>query len=91
MLNVLSGGEQWRIGVSSMFSSVLGLAPFKDVYWSTKTQPGNPYGPKATESYPELESAISTLSTGPVGPGDQIGNMSREIIMRSCLIRFLNR
>ena len=28
-------GQQWKLGVSSIFSSALGLAPFKDVYWTT--------------------------------------------------------
>jgi hypothetical protein len=78
----LIGGEQWRIGISSIFASALGLAPFKDVYWSTEYQPNNNYGTKASEPYPELESAISTLSTGPVGPGDKIGYMNKDVIMR---------
>ena len=28
-------GQQWRLGISSIFSAALGLAPFKDVYWTT--------------------------------------------------------
>ena len=68
--------------MSSIFAYSLGLAPFKDVFWSTEFQPGNPYGPKASEPYAELESAISTLSSGPVGPGDNLGCMNKDIIMR---------
>lgn len=56
------GGEQWRLGVSSIFSSALGLAPFKDVYWTTGVQPGNPYGAKAIDPYVELNSAVSLLT-----------------------------
>lgn len=68
--------------MSSIFAHAVGLAPFKDVYWSTENQPGNRYGSKASEPYPELNSAISTLSAGPVGPGDKIGLMNKNIIMR---------
>lgn len=63
----------------------MGLAPFKDVYWSSESETGNPYGEKATEPYPKLESVISTLSTGPVGPGDKIGSMNRSVIMKQVL------
>jgi hypothetical protein len=56
------GGEQWRLGVSSIFSAALGLAPFKDVYWTTSVQPGNPYGDKAVDPYTELNSAVSILT-----------------------------
>lgn len=78
------GGEQWRIGVSSLLAYAVGLAPFKDVFWSTEDQPGNRYGLHAKEYFAELESAISTLSSGPVGPGDKIGLMNESIIMRCC-------
>jgi hypothetical protein len=63
------GGEQWRLGVSSIFSAALELAPFKDVYWTTSEQPGNPYGPRAIDPYVELNSVVSILTAGPVGPG----------------------
>jgi len=33
--NWMYGGQQWRLGISSLFSASLGLAPFKDVYWTT--------------------------------------------------------
>ena len=33
--NWMYGEEQWRLGISSIFSAALGLAPFKDVYWTT--------------------------------------------------------
>lgn len=56
------GGEQWRLGVSSIFSAAVGLAPFKDVYWTTSVQPGNPYGSKARDPYTELNSVVSILT-----------------------------
>ena len=34
--------------------------------------------------YLELESVVSILTAGPVGPGDKIGYMNRDLIMRSC-------
>jgi hypothetical protein len=54
----------------------------KILSWSTEVQSGNPYSNKATEPYSALESAISTLSAGPVGPGDKLGCMNRDIIIR---------
>ena len=38
--------------------------------------------PGAVEPYPELQSVVSTLSTGPVGPSDMVGGSNRDTIMR---------
>lgn len=38
------GKGQWKIGVSSLFAAAMGIAPFKDTFWTTEVQPGNPYG-----------------------------------------------
>lgn len=81
-LTLQTGNQNWRIGITSILASAVGLAPFKDVFWSSHIETGNPYGPKAIEPYPELEVAIATLSTGPVGPGDKIGLANGTIIMR---------
>ena len=67
-----------------MFSHAINLAPFKDVFWTTEYQPGNPYSANVSEPNTELQSAVATLSTGPVGPGDSIGRMNKTIIMRCC-------
>ena len=57
-----------------MFAHALYVAPYKDTFWTTPFQPGNPlYGP-VSEPNVELQAAIATLSTGPVGPSDAIGN-----------------
>ncbi len=77
-------GQQWRLGVSSIFAAALGLTPFKDVFWTTPEQPGNPYGPKAIDKLVRLNAVISTLTGGPVGPGDRIDLMNKDLIMRSC-------
>ena len=74
----------WNIGITSMLADAIGIAPFKDVLWSTEAQSGSPYGPSATESFPDRAILISTLSTGPVGPGDAINYTNVERIMRCC-------
>ena len=76
--------SQWNIGITSLFLDALGLAPFKDVLWSTSSQPGAPYKPSPQEVFPDREILISTLSTGPVGPGDAIEYTDVERIMRCC-------
>jgi hypothetical protein len=75
---------EWAIGVSSMFADAMGLAPFKDVFWSTSLQPGSPYKPSAIEVLPDREILIATLSTGPVGSGDAINYTNTERIMKCC-------
>ena len=35
--------DNWRIGMTSLLASSLGLAPFKNVFWSTQRNPGNPF------------------------------------------------
>ncbi|CAM2722812.1 unnamed protein product [Rotaria socialis] len=76
--------QQWAIGISSMFADAMGVAPFKDVFWSTSFQPGSPYKPDAKEVLPEREILIATLSTGPVGPGDAINYTNVQSIMKCC-------
>jgi hypothetical protein len=76
--------DQWAIGISSMFADALGLAPFKDVFWSTSPQPSAPYKSSPKEDNPNREIIIATLSTGPVGPGDGINYTSVDNIMRCC-------
>ena len=35
--------DNWRIGLTSLLASSLGLAPFKNVFWSSQTNPGNKF------------------------------------------------
>ena len=56
---------------------------FRQTYRTTTNQPGNPYN-GAKELYPALESAVATLSTGPVTPSDGIGLTNVSLVMRSC-------
>ncbi|XP_048777941.2 uncharacterized protein LOC125681766 isoform X2 [Ostrea edulis] len=76
--------EQWRIGISSILTSAIGLTPYKDTFWSTRRQNGNPLYPAVTEPYPVLEVLVSTLSAGPVGPGDKINSSDVYFIMKCC-------
>ena len=76
--------EQWRIGGQSMLLSALGLAPSKDGFWSISVQPGNPYGATGIEPSPRLQSAVLTLSRGPIAVGDGIGFSDAELILKSC-------
>ncbi|XP_048777200.2 uncharacterized protein LOC125681238 isoform X4 [Ostrea edulis] len=76
------GGEQWRIGVSSLLAYALGLAPSKDTFWTTEIQPGNRY--RKSEPYTRLNALVATLSTGPYGPSDMLGHMDFSLINKSC-------
>ena len=82
--HILGKAQQWAIGISNMFADAIGLAPFKDVFWSTSLQPGAPYKPDPREVLPEREILIATLSTGPVGPGDAINYTNVQTIMKCC-------
>ena len=33
--------DNWKIGITSLMASSLGLVPFKNVFWSSKSNPGN--------------------------------------------------
>jgi hypothetical protein len=68
----------------SLLFDALGLAPSKDGFWTTSVQPGNPYGDHVNEPTPRLQSAIATLSAGPVAIGDGVNYTNRSLLMRSC-------
>ncbi len=76
--------DQWSIGISSIFADAIGLAPFKDVFWSTSIQPGANYTPTPQEVLPDREITVATLSTGPVSSGDSIYYANYENIMSCC-------
>jgi len=81
-VGLIPGNKQWNIGKPSLIAHALGMVPFKDVFWTTKVQPGNPYN--ATEPNPELQTLVSILSAGLVGFGDKIGYVNRTLIMQTC-------
>ncbi|XP_064616666.1 uncharacterized protein LOC135480695 [Liolophura sinensis] len=76
------GLTNWNIGISSIFADALGVAPFKDNFWTTVVEPGNKY--LSNETHPALEAVVATLSTGPVGPSDMIGKTDVDLLMRCC-------
>ncbi len=75
---------QWNIGVTSMFADALGMAPYKDVFWSSSNEPGAPSKAPVMEPVSDREILIATLSTGPVTPGDAINYTNVKRIMRCC-------
>ncbi|XP_041369874.1 uncharacterized protein LOC121383842 [Gigantopelta aegis] len=76
--------DQWKIGITSIFADAMGVAPSKDTFWTTSDQPGNPFFPDKTELFPEIETLVAVLSTGPVGPGDMINGTDRSLLMKCC-------
>jgi hypothetical protein len=82
--HLIRGEAQWAIGVTSLLADALGMAPFKDTFWSTSDEPGTSYKPSAMEPLPVREMVVATLSTGPVGPGDGINFTNIERIMKCC-------
>ncbi len=70
--NDLSKEAFWpQFHTVNMLAWAVGLLPFKDNFWSS-------------EIHGEAEALVSALSAGMVGPGDQVGRASREILMRTC-------
>ena len=82
--HIVNNEAQWAIGISSLLSDALGIAPFKDTFWSTSDEPGSSYKPSAMEPLPEREIILAILSTGPVGPGDAINCTNGTRIMKCC-------
>jgi hypothetical protein len=87
-----AASNQWRaIGTTAMFAWALGVAPSKDNFWSTQNKEGQALNPsynktrKDGEPYNRIQSAVSTLSRGPVTPSDQNGKSDVPLIMRSCM------
>lgn len=75
--------EQWAsLGVTGLLYWALGLIPFKDDFWSELSEPGNAY--KSTEADPELQTLVSALSGGPVGPADGMGDLNKTRVMQTC-------
>eukprot|EP01006_Ploeotia_vitrea_P025486 TRINITY_DN58345_c0_g1_i1.p1 TRINITY_DN58345_c0_g1~~TRINITY_DN58345_c0_g1_i1.p1 ORF type:complete len:747 (-),score=77.64 TRINITY_DN58345_c0_g1_i1:102-2342(-) len=75
--------QQWKVGESALFGWAVAIAPSKDNYWSISKEPGNRW--HDIEPYPALQSAVSSLSHGPVAPSDGIGDSNATLIMRACM------
>lgn len=62
------GQDNWEIGLSALFYGAVGIAPSKDDWWTTETQPGSPYSDKPTEPNWQLQAIVVGTSTGEWGP-----------------------
>jgi len=78
------GNGQWDTGTTALLAHAVGIAPSKDNYWSTAVQSGTHYGTKTKEPHSRLQSAVITLTNGPVAPSDKIGASDAALIMRCC-------
>ncbi|CEL94500.1 unnamed protein product [Vitrella brassicaformis CCMP3155] len=76
------GNLQWDIGITAPIIRSLGIAPFKDVFWSTNATTDK-YG-GFNEPFPDLQLAMATLSTGPVAVGDKIGLTDWQLVAKCC-------
>ena len=63
--------KTYNMGIGSLLFWAVGLAPSKDVFWTTPHQPGSASGHDNPNV--ELDTALAVLSTGPVGIGDGLG------------------
>eukprot|EP00546_Thalassionema_frauenfeldii_P012530 CAMPEP_0178927276 /NCGR_PEP_ID=MMETSP0786-20121207/19084_1 /TAXON_ID=186022 /ORGANISM="Thalassionema frauenfeldii, Strain CCMP 1798" /LENGTH=717 /DNA_ID=CAMNT_0020602663 /DNA_START=1642 /DNA_END=3795 /DNA_ORIENTATION=+ len=72
------------IGISSLWSSALGVVPLKDNFWSSYvSQPHSIYG-NVSETASRLHAIIASYSTGSVAPSDRMESLNTSLIMRSC-------
>ena len=78
------GNDQWRIGISSIFTSALDIAPSKDSFWSMPGPQPGPYSNTTQEPYNRLQALVMSLSNGPYTFADQIGKSDVDLIMRCC-------
>lgn len=77
------GSDQWKqLGVTGPYAYAIAIRPTKDNFWTTDKESGR-YG-NDTERYNRLQSAVSTLSAGPVAPSDEINKTDVALVMRSC-------
>jgi hypothetical protein len=68
----------WFLHVNAL-ARALGLTPYKDVFISHGKTANT-----AGEAYAEVESLLASLSSGPVGIGDEIGCTDRNLVLRTC-------
>ena len=78
------GNDQWRIGISSIFTNALDIAPSKDSFWSMPGPQPGPYSNITQEPYNRLQALVQSLGNGPYTFADQIGKSDVDLIMRCC-------
>lgn len=75
---------QWDIGITGIYTFALGLAPFKDTFFTTSKEHDDSH--VTFERHPQLEAAMATLSTGIVGISDEIGKTDMDLLGKSMMI-----
>lgn len=77
--------DQWSTPeFNGLLYWAVGVLPFKDDFWTTSVQPGNPWGAAGVEQNPELQTLVSALLGGPVGPSDMLGLVNTTRLMQVC-------
>ena len=66
------------LGISGMLMYSMGVWPSADNVWTNGTQGGQ------ERADPAYETLIAFLMGGPYGPGDMVGAMDRDLVMRTC-------
>jgi len=66
-----------------MIEHALGLACFKDGFRTLVTEEGCAF--MEPEPNPELQTYVSSLSGGPVGPGDMAGQVNKTLTLMTCM------
>eukprot|EP00632_Arachnochrysis_sp_CCMP2950_P005798 CAMPEP_0185701764 /NCGR_PEP_ID=MMETSP1164-20130828/10199_1 /TAXON_ID=1104430 /ORGANISM="Chrysoreinhardia sp, Strain CCMP2950" /LENGTH=757 /DNA_ID=CAMNT_0028368873 /DNA_START=22 /DNA_END=2295 /DNA_ORIENTATION=- len=73
----------WRIGLTALFYSALGVLPFKDGFYSSSLkQPGGQN--EGPEPSPDRHAILATLSASMVGPMDGQGFLNASRVMATC-------
>ena len=79
-------GNSWRIGLSSLLTWAVGIAPSKDTLWTSVNGrfevPGCPWKPDHENPAVEMHVLLALLSTGPVGISDAIGQTNATLVRR---------
>ena len=79
----------WRVSQSSLASWALGMAPYKDAWYSSSQESQEHRTPDTGfylwhEPYPRTHALVSTLTGGPILFGDGINGSNRTLIMMAC-------
>jgi len=73
-------------GQTSLLFHALALAPFKDTFRSDSSDQGCSTAHGDTpEQTPVIETLVSALTIGPVGPGDRLGKSNHDLLLRTCM------
>ena len=78
----------WDVGQQSLLISSLGLGASKDTFMTNPVQDGINHQQAnnctVNNGHVELDLFLATLSSGPVGFGDGVGDTNRTLLMRCC-------